>query len=117
MKDNMNEHERNRPVIRGMYHLFLGNIVAIVFTGVSAIAVARLLGPEQYGLYGLALVAPGYLLSVVQLKIPAAAGRYSPKYKSEGSRETALSVPYSTGLFQLFLALPPSLLSVPPSAP
>jgi len=109
----LHERKQKRPVIKGMYHLFLGNTVAIVLTGISSIAVARLLGPEQYGLYGLALVAPGYLYSVVQLNIPAAAVRYSSKYKSEGSRETALSFAYSTVLFQLFLALAAFLVSVP----
>src|SRR5438105_3223079 len=97
------EPKQKRPVIKGMYHLFLGNTVANVLTGVSSIAVARLLGPGQYGLYGLALVAPGYLYSVIQLNIPAAAIRYSSKYKSEGSREMALSFAYSTVLFHLFL--------------
>src|SRR2546422_7183488 len=109
----LHEPKQKRPVIKGMYHLFLGNTVANVLTGVSSIAVARLLGPGQYGLYGLALVAPGYLYSVIQLNIPAAAVRYSSKYKSEGSRETALSFAYSTVLFQLFLALAAFLVSVP----
>ena len=109
----MYDRKQKRPVIRGMYHLFLGNTVAILLTGISSIAVARLLGPEQYGLYGLALVAPGYLYSVIQLNIPAAAVRYSSKYKSEGSRETALSFAYSTVLFELFLTLAAFLISIP----
>src|SRR2546427_2207841 len=96
-----------------MYHLFLGNTVAIVVTGISSIAVARLLGPVQYGLYGLAIVAPGYLYSVIQLNISAAGVRHSAKYKSEGSMENAASFAYSTVLFQLFLALAAFLISVP----
>src|SRR5439155_800904 len=96
-----------------MYHLFLGNTIAIVLTGISSIAVARLLGPEEYGLYGLALIAPGYLYSVIQLNTSAAAVRYSAKYKSEGSEENAVSFAYSTVLFQLVLALAAFLISIP----
>src|SRR5437867_7604606 len=96
-----------------MYHLFLGNTVTIVLTGVSSIAVARLLGIERYGLYGLSLVAPGYLYSVIQLNIPSAAVRSASKYNPDCSTETALSFAYSTVLFQLFLALGAFLISVP----
>src|SRR3989442_1059095 len=52
----LHERKRQRPVIKGMYHLFLGNIFTIVLTGISSIAKARFPGPERYALNGLAMV-------------------------------------------------------------
>ncbi|MDG6994631.1 MAG: oligosaccharide flippase family protein [Nitrososphaerota archaeon] len=109
----MEESTRGKPVIRGMYHLFLGNTAYLIITGISSILVARLLGPQSYALYGLALLVPSYLYSAIHINTSASAVRFSAKYLSEGDREKAVSFGYSTLLFQFLLALAAFLISLP----
>ncbi|MEM3464926.1 MAG: oligosaccharide flippase family protein [Candidatus Bathyarchaeia archaeon] len=45
----------------GAFHLFLGGSASTVLSSVCAIIVARLLGPEQYGTYSLALIVSSFL--------------------------------------------------------
>lgn len=92
-------------VVRGVYHLFVGNIASTILLAVTAIYVGRTLGPSAYGLYALALVAPGYLYVATQLGLQSAATRYAAKYSEEGEGKKAVSFIYSLLLFQMLLTL------------
>ncbi len=109
----MSEAGGKRPVIRGMYHLFIGYSAALTVTAISSIIVARLLGPQLYGLYGLALVTPGYIYSAIHFNTSSSTVRFSAKYSSEGAREKAISFGYSTVIFQFLVAFVAFLISLP----
>ncbi len=96
-----------------MYHLFLGSTLSLIITAISSILVARLLGPQDYGLYGLALVAPGYFYSVIHFNTSTSTVRYAAKYSEEGDRDKAVSFAYSALLFQFLAALAAFLISLP----
>ncbi len=90
---------------RGLYQLFLGNIIATGLAAVASIVIGRLLGPAGYGLYAVALVTPSYMVTFTSLGMPLAATRYPAKFRSEGDEKRAVSFVYSMALVQAFLAL------------
>jgi hypothetical protein len=47
--------------VRGGLFLFAGNTVATVILAVGSIVIARLLGPEGYGLYSVCLIVPFFV--------------------------------------------------------
>jgi len=52
-------------VVSGSFFIFISNVVYILVSAVGSIVIARLLGPEKYGLYALTLTIP--FLIVVML--------------------------------------------------
>ncbi|MGA1974356.1 MAG: oligosaccharide flippase family protein [Conexivisphaerales archaeon] len=99
------ETEEGRSTARGLYNLFLGNFTSTLLLAVCAIAVGRILGPSDYGLYSVALILPGYVYLAIQLGIPSAATRFSAKYAAEGDRKKGVSFIQSLLIFQLLLSL------------
>ena len=65
---------------------------------VGSIFIARLLGPEDYGLYSLSLVIPSMLLGLMDLGISPALTRFSAKHRAEGKNDLAASI-LRTGFF------------------
>ena len=45
---------------RGSFHLFIGNLVSEIANAVGIIIVARLLTPEDMGIYGLSFILSGF---------------------------------------------------------
>jgi len=66
--------------------LFIGDFSSTAVLAISSILVARLLGPENYGVYSISFVAPALLVSLIGLGLDSAAIRFSSKYMAEGSR-------------------------------
>jgi len=61
-----------------MYHLFLGNTTYTILLAVTAIVVGRIIGPDGYGLYTVALIVPSFLFTAIRLGLDSAAsGRAS----------------------------------------
>ena len=69
---------------RDSFTLFVGDFSSAALLAVSSIVVARLLGPEDYGVYSISFVAPALLISLVGLGLDAAAIRFPAKYIAEG---------------------------------
>ena len=44
---------------RGSFHLFIGNLISEISNAVGIIIVARLLTPEDMGIYGLSFILSG----------------------------------------------------------
>ncbi len=72
-----NNQGRGSSTVRGMYHLFLGNTSSTLMLAVSAIIGGRILKPDGYGLYTVALIIPPFLYLTVRLGMDAAATRYA----------------------------------------
>jgi len=68
--------------VRGGFFLFAGNASQLVVLAVASIVIARLLGPEDYGLYSLSLVVPSILAGLVDFGIVSALIRFLAKFKS-----------------------------------
>jgi len=69
---------------RGGFFLFLGNTSSTIIMAVAAILIARLLGPENYGLYSLAMIAPSFLVAFSDLGISPSLTRFCARFRSEG---------------------------------
>lgn len=83
---------------RGGYYLFLGNTLSTGILAISSIIIARLLGPENYGLFSLVIVVPSLFIGLVNFGITSAITRFSAKFRSEGRNPEVRSV-IKTGLF------------------
>ncbi|MEM3186499.1 MAG: oligosaccharide flippase family protein [Conexivisphaerales archaeon] len=101
----MPDNEKTEPIAKGAYRLFLSNITATIILAVSSIVIGRLLGPNNFGLYTLALVIPGYAYTIMQLGIPTAATRFSAMYSSSGDKERSASFAYNMLLFEFIVSL------------
>jgi stage V sporulation protein B len=90
---------------RGTLVLLAGNLAYTAITAVTAIFLARLLGPDGYGVYTLAFVVPSLLSLFVGLGVNISVTRYVAYYVSSGDIEKAKSVTRSATSFLLIFGL------------
>ncbi len=69
---------------RGGFHLFIGNFVSEIANAVGIIFVARLLTPEDMGLYGLSFILSGFFWIFSDLGISQALIRFLARYQGQG---------------------------------
>jgi stage V sporulation protein B len=82
---------------RGSFYLMVGAAVSTIIGAVGVIAIARLLGPANYGLYTLAFVLPGLFAAIADLGVSPALTRYAASLRSE-QRYSSLASMMSSGL-------------------
>lgn len=87
--------------VRGGLFLFAGNTLSTLILAMGSIFVARLLGPENYGIYSLSLVVPSILVGLVDLGINSALTRYLARLRAEGKPDLAASMLRSGYIFKL----------------
>jgi len=75
----------------GGFSLFLGNASATFIGAVVVVIIARLLGPEDYGVYALCFTIPSLAVALAGLGLGPALTRHSARLTSEG-RESELAV-------------------------
>jgi len=91
--------------VEGGFLLFLGNASATFISALGAIAIARLLGPANYGFYSLSLTIPSLLATLADFGINPALTRYSAKLKAE-HKSFQLALILKTGfLIKLIISL------------
>jgi O-antigen/teichoic acid export membrane protein len=90
---------------RGTLILFAGNLLYTGVTAVTAVFIARLLGPSGYGLYTLAFVVPSILSLFVGLGVNISVTRYVAFYVASGDVERAKSITRSATSFLLLFGL------------
>lgn len=66
-----------RRVARGSFIIFVREVLANLIALIGSIVVARLLGPEEYGLSSVALIYPGMAIAVAGLGLGQAVMRFS----------------------------------------
>ncbi|MEM0471729.1 MAG: flippase [Sulfolobales archaeon] len=88
--------------VRGGLFLLTGNALSTVISAVGSIIIARLLGPENYGVYSISLVIPSLLIGFIGFGLDAALVRYSARLRAESRNELVASV-LRTGLLFKFL--------------
>ncbi|MEM1507298.1 MAG: flippase [Candidatus Bathyarchaeia archaeon] len=90
---------------RNSFVLFIGDFSSAAVLAVSSIVVARLLGPEGYGIYSVSFVVPALVISLASLGLDSAAIRFPTKYISEGKNKLALRFIRMVLAFRLFTGL------------
>ena len=75
--------------IRGSLVLFFGSLLSAVFSAIAIFLIARLLGPEGYGEYSLALIIPGLLQLFIGFGVNNSVIRYAAYSISIGKPEEA----------------------------
>lgn len=97
----MTEISKKATITQGTYHLFIGNLFSTVALALTSIVVGRLLGPDRFGLYTIALIVPTYVYLLLVWGLPSTITRYSSKYLSEGNEKKAVSFGYAISILQL----------------
>lgn len=69
---------------RGSIYLFMGNFVSEIINAVGVVLVARLLTPEEYGVYNVAFVLPFLFVMFSNWGVGAALTRFLARYQEEG---------------------------------
>ncbi len=95
----------------GSFHLLWGLVVSTVISSVATIFVARLLGSDLYGLYGIVLVAPTLIGIFRDWGVNSAMVRYSAKCRGEGRDCEVRSIFVSGLIFEIAMGLALSALS------
>jgi O-antigen/teichoic acid export membrane protein len=90
---------------RGSFFLVTGRIAALVIQAVAVFVVARLLGPDLYGIYSLSLVFPTLLLIVVDLGVDQAIIRFSAKLRVKGRNQDIARLVRHGLLFKLVIGV------------
>ena len=76
-----------KATVRGGFFLFLGMTSSTIILALTSILVARLLGPENYGLYSVILIVPSFLIALSDLGVSHALTRFSAHFHVQGKRQ------------------------------
>jgi len=87
---------------RGGLFLFVGYFMSLVILAVGSMVVGRLLGPEDFGVFSLALVPSTLILSFLDLGVGAALTRFAAKFRAEGRFDAVASI-LRTGFLYIFV--------------
>ena len=96
---------------KGGFHLLWGLVASTVISAVGTIVIARILGADSYGLYGIVLTAPNLIATFRDWGITTAMVKYSAQYNSEGDVAKVRSIFVSGILFEIILGLSLSFVS------
>jgi len=86
---------------RGSLILFLGNLTSTAFAAANVLIVARLLGPDSYGEYSLALAIPTVFILFAGFGVTSAVTRYAAYHISRGETTRAVALTKHATLFML----------------
>ncbi len=90
---------------KGSVHLMWGLVASTVISAVGTIFIANLLGPDNYGLYGIALTAPTLIQVFRDWGINTATTKYAAQYNMENNTLKIRSIFVSSLLFELVLGI------------
>jgi O-antigen/teichoic acid export membrane protein len=96
---------------KGGFHLFWGIVVSTVVSAVGVIVLARIMQPQDYGLYTIALAAPNLIGTFRDWGMNSAMIKYTAQYSAEEKPERIRSILMAGLLFEVILGLGLSLLS------
>ena len=88
---------------RGGFNIFWGLAASTVISGISIIILARILPPNEYGLFAVVLVAPQFITIFTDLGINSAIIKYSAQYRIENNEEHLRKVLTAGITFQVVL--------------
>jgi O-antigen/teichoic acid export membrane protein len=97
---------------KGSFNVLWGLVVSTVISAVGSIFIARLLGSELYGLYGIALAAPSLITIFRDWGITSAIIRYSAQYRAENRAAEIRSVILTGLVFEVAMGLVLSIVTL-----
>lgn len=98
------EFELITSTVRGVVHLFVGKIFSRAIGAIGGLLLIRLLGPTDYGLLYVAVVAPGFFALFSDLGVNAAMTKHLAEYKAT-RKVNVKSMLYTGLIFQVTLGL------------
>jgi len=90
---------------RGGFFLTLGHAASTIISAASLLIVARILGPEQYGLYSISTVIPSLLLLFIDPGINQGLIKYTASLKVKGEEHHAAKLLTHALAFKILLGL------------
>ncbi len=97
---------------KGGFNVLWGLVLSSIISAVGVIFIARLLGPDAYGLYTIALTAPNLIIIFRDWGMTYAMIRFTAKYRAEGRIDEVRSVLFSGLIFELASGLVLCIVSV-----
>lgn len=94
----------------GSFHLLWGLVISTLISSIATIFVARLLGSNLYGLYGIVLVTPTLLGVFRDWGVNSAMIRYTAQYRGENRESEVRSILASGLIFEIAMGLVLSIL-------
>jgi O-antigen/teichoic acid export membrane protein len=104
--------EMARVSARGGFHLLWGLVLSTVISAVGTIIIARLLGPDNMGLYMIALAAPNLIATFRDWGVTTAMIKYSAEYNNKNNIAKIRSVFVSGLVFEIIVGLGLAVLSL-----
>ena len=104
--------EMARVSAKGGFHLLWGLVLSTLISAVGTIIIARLLGPDNMGLYAIALAAPNLIATFRDWGVTTAMIKYSAEYNSENDVAKVRSVFVSGIAFEIIVGSALSVLSL-----
>jgi O-antigen/teichoic acid export membrane protein len=96
---------------KGSFHLLWGLVISTVISAIGTIFIARLLGSDLYGLYGIALITPNLIGIFRDWGINSAMVRCTAQYRSEDRASEVRSILVSGIIFEIALGIALSAVS------
>ena len=96
---------------KGSFHFFWGLVVSTLILAIGTIFIARLLGSNLYGLYGVIFTAPTLISLFRDWGVNSAVTQFTAQYKSEGRVDEIRSVLASGLIFEIMVGFALSIVS------
>ena len=96
---------------KGSFNLLWGLVISTVISSIATIFVARLLGSDLYGLYGIVLISPNLISAFRDWGINQAMVRYTAQFRSENRASEVRSILISGIIFEIALGMALSAIS------
>ena len=96
---------------KGSFHLLWGLVISTVISAIATIFIARLLGSDLYGLYGIVLIAPNLIGVFRDWGINSAMVRCTAQFRSEDRASEVRSILVSGIIFEIALGMALSAIS------
>ena len=96
---------------KGSFHILWGLVISTVISAISTIFVARLLGSDLYGLYGIVLISPTLISVFRDWGINSAMVKCTAQFLSEDRASEVRSIIVSGIIFEIALGLALSAIS------
>jgi len=103
--------EMAKVFARGGFHVFWGVVVSTLVSAAGVIVLARVLQPQNYGLYTIALAAPNLIGTFRDWGMNSAMIKYTAQYSAEEKIDRARGILFSGLVFEVTLGLALSFLS------
>jgi len=91
--------------VKGGFHLMWGLVISSIITAVGTILIARLLAPNQYGLYTIAISAPNLFQNFKDWGTSSGIIKFTSQYKAENNFAKVKQIIYSGLIFQVAMSL------------